>query len=553
MWFGGRTTSLNDVVAESLGGLVGAVLWLAIGHHSASWIDRYATDRRPQSRLKLLLQAYLAGLVLYSTAPLDLTMSPTVLLDKFQDGRVLIVPFWYPYESITATVYQFFADIVTFVPVGALIVMSGWHRRFGSDRVGLVLAGLLISGAIEFMQLLVISRFTDVTDVLLGTLGVLIGGSYTARLVAAPDAGPASRTGPQSWSAAWPLALGIFAYSAFLAGGFLFPFDVTDDRQLILSRAEGFFRVPFLSLYQGTSANALKQLLVRLLLFAPLGAMWAGVASRCHGAGLRRLILLFGLVYSGGLAVAIEALQVLMPSKIVDSTDALLCLVGAAGGLYLTTGLLASRRLEAPAHIRVPERNPMVAPAESKRTSTTISDGKPAEDQPIVEVLVKGVIRRLCGSLAAATGLMVALTAAQQPQQNARFVVQHDWVGKGQWMRGDTHVHTRFSDGGYSPAEVARRRSSTDARSSVSQTMPIGKLKGASPEYMAAIQAVRKTQPALTVIAGLEWNVPPFGGDEHATLLVPEGPREESILAEFKRRFDDYDSWILRSPTFRRR
>ena len=154
--------------------------------------------------------------------------------------------------------YQFFADIVTFVPVGALIVMSGWHRRFGSDRVGLVLAGLTITGAIEFMQLLVISRFTDVTDVLLGTLGVLIGGSYTARLVAAPDARPASRTGPQSWGAAWPWALGIFGYSAFLAGGFLFPFDVTDDRQLILSRVEGFFRVPFLSLYEGTEANALE-------------------------------------------------------------------------------------------------------------------------------------------------------------------------------------------------------------------------------------------------------------------------------------------------------
>jgi len=106
--------------------------------------------------------------------------------------------------------------------------------------------------------------------------------------------------------------------------------------------------------------------------------MWAGVAIRCHGAKLRRLILFIGLVYSAGLAVGIEAFQILMPSTIADSTDAFLCFVGAAGGLYLTTGLLASRRLDVPARIRVAGRNPMVAPAESERTSTTIR----TENQP---------------------------------------------------------------------------------------------------------------------------------------------------------------------------
>jgi len=159
---------------------------------------------------------------------------------------------------------------------------------------------------------------------------------------------------------------------------------------------------------------------------------------------------------------------------------------------------------------------------------------------------VKGVIRRLCGSLAVATGLMVALTADQQPQQNARFVAQHDWVGKGQWIRGDTHVHTRFSDGGYSPADVATQAVKHGCEVIGFPDHAARRLKGASPEYMAAIQAVRKAQPALVVIAGLEWNVPPFGGDEHATLLVAEGPREESILAEFKRRFDDSD--VVDSP-----
>ena len=66
-------------------------------------------------------------------------------------------------------------------------------------------------------------------------------------------------------------------------------------------------------------------------------------------------------------------------------------------------------------------------------------------------------------------------------------------------------------------------------------------LRGASPEYMAAVKAARAAHPDTIVIAGLEWNVPPRAGDEHATVLVPDTIDEEAVLAEFKQRWDDYD------------
>jgi hypothetical protein len=49
----------------------------------------------------------------------------------------------------------------------------------------------------------------------------------------------------------------------------------------------------------------------------------------------------------------------------------------------------------------------------------------------------------------------------------------------------------------------------------------------------------------MIVLAGLEWNVPPYGGDEHVTVLVEPTADEMVILAEFKSRFDDLD----RAPT----
>ncbi len=64
-------------------------------------------------------------------------------------------------------------------------------------------------------------------------------------------------------------------------------------------------------------------------------------------------------------------------------------------------------------------------------------------------------------------------------------------------------------------------------------------LSAATPEYAEAILAARRSHPKLLILAGLEWNVPPWGGDEHATVLVPPGPDEFLTLAEFKRQFDD--------------
>jgi len=355
IWFAGRTVSVNDIVAETLGSAIGAVLWLSLGARITRWLRAYSVPQGARSQFEWLLQAYVVGLLVYSVIPLDLTVSFTELYHKWQRGMVLLLPFSYPYESAATAVYQFFADIVEFVPVGvwATIVLRR-RTRVASPFVAGVVAGALIAVTIELAQFLVLSRFTDVTDILFGAAGAAIGARLVTRREerAVATGEVQTRLAALGPSALWLAVLA--AYSVFLAIGFWFPFDFSGDRELVSVRYQEFFRTPFLALYLGSEFNAIKQALVRILLFAPVGVIWAYLAQAASPGVLRLLVGWVGVAYAAVLALGIEAAQILMPSKVADSTEVLLCLAGAVGGLLVTGRLLGS--------------SPEVPPARRRRT-----------------------------------------------------------------------------------------------------------------------------------------------------------------------------------------
>jgi hypothetical protein len=146
-----------------------------------------------------------------------------------------------------------------------------------------------------------------------------------------------------------------------------------------------------------------------------------------------------------------------------------------------------------------------------------------------------------------AVGLMATAAVQLKPAQPV-FDTQLAWADRGEWIRGDTHLHTRFSDGAHSPEEIAAQAVTHGCQAIAFTDHADRTLGGASPEYFAAIESVRAARSGLVVVAGLEWNVPPSGGDDHAAVLLPQVPDEGTILAEFKRRFDDFDRDDERRP-----
>ena len=141
----------------------------------------------------------------------------------------------------------------------------------------------------------------------------------------------------------------------------------------------------------------------------------------------------------------------------------------------------------------------------------------------------------MAGAAAAIVGASVSLV---QCTRAPRFEREIPWAGKGLWLKAETHVHTRFSDGGPLDAVVDQAVAhGCDVLAITDHTD--GNLKAATPEYHAAIALARARVPQMLVLTGIEWNVPPGKGQDHAVLLFPPELEDAAITGEFKEKFDD--------------
>lgn len=334
LWFPGRTVSQNDVFAETMGGLIGAGLWLAIGDPLVGWLRSVSNERASRGRFDHLLTFYVVGLLIYMVLPLDLTIRPAEIWRQLRDGKIELIPAL-PSEIDFDTVFAVLRDFSVWIPVGmwSVVWMTPRRRPCRTFLGGMLLScGLLV--ATELAQVFVYSRYSSTSDVLLGLMGAAMGAGLMRRWrrddATEPDDGGQRR----QWKAlGWfalallgALAIGLYSCA---------PFEpILTDRQLIEERLYGMLRVPFAAMYRGSEFNAVGQIVWKGGIFALIGAfLTLGIRQLQLPRGLVRLALFAAVCFAVCLALGIELCQVLLPPHVADITDVLLSSAGAVLGM----------------------------------------------------------------------------------------------------------------------------------------------------------------------------------------------------------------------------
>lgn len=336
LYFPQRTVSINDIAAESLGALLGIVIFYRFGQQILRYLLAIIAMRGSQnSLLSYLLIAYIALFTLYNILPLDLTLSPVELFKKWQDGRITLLPFSAYQGSFLQIFYAIFSDILLWIPIAVLLYLQQHKKQTIFIRL------VLFAALIEFFQLFVYSRVSDVTDILLAFIAAWLGYNLgrlmfkqqnSTSTIEQPSSSAITKQQQQLW-----LAGVIILYSLVILLVFWFPYNFDFswqqiNQQLSVSRN----KVLLESLYFGTEFRAITSLLQKTLLFLPLGVLFSLSYLKLEPDWQKRLMLVFSAGYILLLAAFTEAMQLALPDKTVDITDVLLSVIGAALGFMLT-------------------------------------------------------------------------------------------------------------------------------------------------------------------------------------------------------------------------
>jgi VanZ family protein len=339
-----RNSSWNDVAAQGFGAVVGALVWTLFGPAVILWLRHLANEGDSSEFAACLLPLYLLLYLILQLTPFD-TVRAAELAANYERGGITQMPPTYGFESAFHVLRSFGGNALLSTPIGALAALS-WVRRGRRRVVGsTVLLGVLIFLAVRVAQEFMWSRHTRVSDVLAGTLGVLIGIAI-AKWLAPPRVREPARQARlvHPW---FLVAAGAWTLVLVLQGWMPFDFELTSEivkRRLTRTSVVPFAFYYWYASYQVDPLQALHEALLTFLLAIPLGLFlqlaWPVAGERRD----RRLRGVASTVAATTVLLVIEVGQTFLPMRFPDVTDVLIGVIGAIVGSAIGQHVLARDR-----------------------------------------------------------------------------------------------------------------------------------------------------------------------------------------------------------------
>jgi glycopeptide antibiotics resistance protein len=385
LWFPPRVSSLNDVLAETIGAVIGATTWVIAGQRLTDYARSVWVAWGPENLAVKWLPAYLFLLVLIHVMPLDLTISPAELHQKWKEGRVILIPFTTDYGGWGRGFLKNAWNMAYFFPLG--LFLSLWPGRPFRSGLPVLAVGLLAAAGVEFLQLFVWTRYCDATDILTGGAAVWLG--WFALEAWKGWRAKAAGRNPPAWAGlvrpclflTWLLAVVVVNWFPFdVISGYetamgakewvlsqdgrsvrspdqgeelpvrtVGPFVVLADAGVVRRRFLLTPLVPMVDLQSGADYEAFDQVVRKTLLFLPLGALLVPsplplslrrAGGRGEGAAKGRTGVWRALLVGLLLSCFFEAGQLFIPDRTCSTSDVLIETIGTVLGFVLFRRLL---------------------------------------------------------------------------------------------------------------------------------------------------------------------------------------------------------------------
>lgn len=318
LFFPPRTVSVNDLIAETLGTLLGVGLWHGFGRYLMKLYQRMMTGGFLSINAGIIF--YVLIYLALSFFPYDFVTGQAELEVKLATSNdALIMSLEACAEDIPRCLVKLLVEILVLLPLGMLVAL---HPHFSHKVLTAALTGFFLGFVIEIVQLFMVSGVAQGISVGTRMLGVMAGTLLWQFLSKQNFADWAGRIRPTLLLSLLPYIALVLVVNGFTHGEWL----AVD--QAIVKLAETNF-LPLYYFYYTTETVALVSLLSNIGTYLPIGLIYWTWSLTTDSAKKTHWFWV-GLTAAAA-AVILEAGKLFLVDKHPDPTDIFIAFAAAAG------------------------------------------------------------------------------------------------------------------------------------------------------------------------------------------------------------------------------